>query len=94
MDHRRRIQGQQTFLTPGKNAKPIDPKAQAYFNKPAERCQLCGDPMDKNPDATIDKWQRKWSIHWECKDEMGSELDRKAGVKTERRGDPRWGNQS
>lgn len=94
MNNQNRRAGQrQTYLTPGRNARPIDPKAQAYFNKPAQRCQFCGDEMDTHPDPITEKWQRKWSIHWDCQHQVQDELDRKAGVKSERRGDPRWGNQ-
>jgi hypothetical protein len=65
--------------------KPLSREAQAYFSRPALTCQLCGHPMEEHEDSTIEKWQRKWSIHWDCKNAAENQLDRAAGVLSDRK---------
>lgn len=67
-----------------KKEQPIDPKMQKIFARPANFCVLCTEEMVEHPDPTINKYQKKWSVHWECKEAAENQLDRKSQILSER----------
>ncbi len=67
------------------NSKPISSKAREYFLSPASLCQFCGQAIEDKEDVKQNYWQRKWSIHWECRLNVEDQLDRATGIKSERK---------
>ena len=57
-----------------------DSKAYNYFMQPAKSCQACGRSMEMDP-ATgqpkqMTEWERKWSVHRPCAENLWNQLDR------------------
>lgn len=65
--------------------KRYDAKARAQFAKPANYCQFCGKEMKESEDPTINRWQKRWSIHYNCANAVDNRLDRQVGILSERR---------
>lgn len=61
-----------------------DSKAKKIFSQPAEFCQFCGQPMEDTGNELTDRWQRRWSIHAECAEQVENQLDRSIGILGER----------
>ena len=66
-------------------SRPMNEKAKDYFLKPADICQFCGQQILDHQDPKVQYWQRKWSIHEECRISVEDQLDRSIGIKTERK---------
>lgn len=69
-------------------AQEYEPQAVRHFSRPAQTCEICGGPMHVNPkDGTnhnITEWERKWSVHKICAEDMQNRLDRQTGINTDR----------
>lgn len=67
--------------------KPLSPEAKAYFSQPAKRCQMCGvvGTLGQTGIAERDEWELKWSVHHDCAHAVWDQLDRAAGVASQRK---------
>lgn len=61
-----------------------DAKARAQFSKPANFCQFCGNNIEEHKDPGVNRWQKRWSIHKACADNVDNRLDRSVGILSER----------
>lgn len=66
--------------------RKYDTKARQNFSKPAKFCQFCGQPMTKHTDEMKERWQTRWSIHYDCAHAVDDQLDRAVGIVSERKG--------
>lgn len=68
----------------------LSPEAQRHFSRAALTCEICGKHMSVNPaDGTnyvSNEWERKWSIHKPCADNVVNQLDRESRMASERQG--------
>lgn len=64
--------------------KKYDATARKNFSKPANYCQFCGQEMIETDDQMKNRWQQRWSIHFECANQVDNQLDRSVGILSER----------
>ena len=65
--------------------RKYDSKAKKEFSRPANYCQFCGKEMSPHADPTIERWQKRWSIHYDCAHAVDNRLDRSVGIVSERK---------
>ena len=61
-----------------------DSRAKKIFSQPANFCQFCGQPMGENPNPTVARWEKRWSIHHDCANAVDGQLNRSVGMSLER----------
>jgi hypothetical protein len=64
--------------------RKYSPRAVHHFMRPARFCEICGTPMDVNPENgrnyQMDEWERKWSVHRYCAKQVENRLDRESNM--------------
>lgn len=72
-----------------KREQGLDPNALRHFSRPAIQCEFCGAPMNAHPETgqpyQMSEWERKWSIHRTCAEKAWNQMDRQAGVLSQRK---------